>query len=215
VFGCAGGAMLATGRVLHEVVSSSRIDLVHNTVSALGDGVVIATDNTRVADNDIGTVTTEVLAAPRFRPLPAKARGDAGSGIVVARNPADAAVDRCLILANRVTGVARNGIAVRGHLASAIIKSNVIEGVGGSGIIMEPGSSAGRLSIDNNHIARIGEQAQSLSAAIAVQTAAQVEIASNTIDGVGVAGRRYSELDGIVVIASTSVRISDNDLVRI
>src|SRR5262249_12244163 len=98
-------AIVATGKVLHELVGPSHLDVTENTIATLGDGITIATDNARVAQNDVGVLSTEVLGLGgkplAFVGAMMKAtQRRAGNGIVVAANALEAGIDRCLIVGN-------------------------------------------------------------------------------------------------------------------
>src|SRR6185369_2359818 len=101
-----------------------------------------------------------------------------GSGVVVTQGLL-APPERVQILANRITRMGGNGIQLVSPVGSAIIKDNIIDSVGLSGIVMEESSRASELSIENNQLLRIAagnNQAGQRIAAVRVVNCRQVEV---------------------------------------
>jgi len=200
VSGARAGGVVMTGAVLARAFGGSSLAVAGNSLRVEGDGIVVGTDDADIADNDIG---------------PVSGRAGGGDGIAIDRGLAQAEVDRCRIIGNRVLGLKGDGIAIRVPLGSAMIKQNVIEGVSGHGIAMEGKGSAVRLSIENNQLIDVaGVDRAPFLAGIHLVRARDVEIAGNLLDGVG---RRatVSRLAGIQAIASGSLRIAGNRIVNV
>lgn len=196
--GCSQGGITAVG----AVVPGSDLNVQENTVRARGNGIVIGTDEARISSNDISAVGA----------------GLGGDGIVLTSGLDSTGLDHCQVLGNRVTGVAGHGIAIRAHVQSAMLKQNMIEGVDGGGIVMEDTSSADNLSIANNQLLNIAPAANDPARAvigIGLLHTGQAEVASNTIKGLGQNARQSAGRVGIQVLASSSVRITGNDVVDV
>jgi hypothetical protein len=80
------------------------------------------------------------------------------------------------VLANRITNAKGHGIRLSGPLVSAMIKQNIINTVGGGGIVMDDNGSADRLSIENNDIETAGSGASAATADAAALRAAGIRI---------------------------------------
>jgi hypothetical protein len=119
------------------------------------------------------------------------------------------------VLGNRVTRVGGHGIQILSSVGSLMVKDNIVDSARGGGIVMEENSRASELSIENNQLLRIGAGAnqpgQRLAAVRAVNCR-QVEVTSNSINGVGVAGVQFQARIGIEVVACESVSIRGNDV---
>jgi hypothetical protein len=206
VYGCRRGSILVGGLVLSDLLTSSRLDVIGNELLLSGDGIIVATDHTRVCENDIG-----VLRGQRDQ-----AAAVGGSGIVVAPG-ISGAVDRLQVIGNRITAAGGDAISLRAPVESGMIKQNVIDGVRGGGIIMEEASQANQLSIENNQILRVGQSndQQTALAAIRASRVRQLEVASNSIDQFALPSVQNPTHFGIEVVACNSVRISGNDLSNI
>ncbi len=195
VTGCPEGGIVAVGAVL----PGSRLNVEGNQLRADGDGIVVGTDGARVSGNDIS----------------AGAAGKGGDGIVLAPGLDPSGLDRCQVLANRVTGVAGHGIALRATLRSAMIKHNVIQGVGGGAIVMDARSSADGLTIENNQlldIAPLSNDRKKSVVGIRLLNSNRAEVVGNTLVRVGRAAVQSPSRAGIQVIASSSVRIAGNEV---
>lgn len=198
VRGCSQGGIVAIGMVF----PGSRLDVHGNELLARGNGIVIGTDGARISSNDIGAV----------------AAGQGGDGIVLAPGLDPTGIHRCQVLGNRVMGIAGHGIALRAQLRSAMIKQNVIDAVGGGGIVMEGRSSADGLSIQNNQLLNIAPQTNDPKKSVVgirLVNSRQAEVASNTITGVGRAAMQSPSRVGIQVVASSSVRIDGNEVLDV
>ena len=195
IIGSRFAGVLATGGVL----PGSTLNVAGNVVQTSGAGIVIGTDGTRVLENDVS----------------AQSGAQTGDGIALMPGLDSTGMDACQIFANRVSGVPGHGIAVRTQVNSGMIKQNFITGVGGGGIVMEQGGSAGNLVIENNQLldiaARFNQQGEQI-AAIRVIAAERADVLNNVIGNVGRASIQSQGRAGIQLAAVTEARISGNTL---
>jgi hypothetical protein len=195
IAGGSDGGIVVVGATL----PGSTLNVEGNQLRAGGDGIVVGTDAARVSGNDVSAG-----AAPK-----------GGDGIVLARGLDPTGLDRCQVLANRVTGVAGQGIALRATLRSAMIKHNVIQDVGGGAIVMDPKSSAEALNVENNQLLDIAPRSNDRRASVVgirLVNTKRAEVAGNTLVRVGQAAVQSPSRAGIRVIASSSVRIAGNEI---
>lgn len=202
----AGNAIYECGQVgimtVGAVLPGFRLDISHNDLHVSGDSIMVGTDGTRIHDNDLSGF----------------GRGDSGDGIVLAPGLDRTGLDHCQILENRIIGVRGHGIVLRAPVRSAMIKQNMIDGVGGGGIMMEERASAAVLSIENNQLLNIAPRTNASGESVVgirVLRAEQAEVVSNTILGVGLAAVQSASRLGIQVVASTSVRVAGNQLIDV
>jgi hypothetical protein len=199
VAGCKEGGLLVTGAVSREAFPGSHLDVAANTLTTTGDAIVVGTDDARIDGNDVG----------------GSGREEGGDGIVLTRGLDRVGQRRCQVTGNRITGVAGDGIAIRGRLASGFIKQNTIERTRGGGIVMDARSEAGDLVIENNQLLAIAadeDEEGAALAAIRVRNTDRVEVSSNAIAGVGTDSRKGGSRVGIEVLGARSVRIAGNDV---
>jgi hypothetical protein len=200
VSGCTQGGISAVGAVL----GPSRLDVEGNEVLVRGDGIAVGTDGARISDNDVSA-------------LPQAAAGD-GIALVDGLDPTG--IDRCQVIGNRVVGLPGHGIAVRAQLRSAMIKQNVVQAVGGSGIFMEAGSSAESLAVENNQILEAGTvgteggRARDF-AGIRLVHARRGDVSGNVVAGLARQATLARSRVAIHAIACPSLRIAGNEVVEV
>ena len=195
---CSQGGIVALGLVM----PGSGFDVQGNSIRAAGSGMIIGADGARICDNDIGALQ----------------EGQSGDGINLLTGLNRDGIDRCQVCGNQIMGVAGDGIAIHTRLRSAMIKQNIIDGVGGGGIVMHEDGSAETLSIENNQLLNIAPQANDRTqpvVGIRLFNTNHAEVTSNTIIGVGLAAQLNPSRAGIQILASTSVRIAGNEVVNI
>ena len=213
IYGCVEAGIFVHGHVITDagelVTLASRVDVKSNLVQAVRHGIVVATDETRVCDNDVGT-----LSLGRFGRI---FGGRPGVGIALAG--VDSRAARCHITGNRVRDVAGHGIYLDGFVASCMIKQNFVSGTGGSGIIMEDGASGNVISIENNQLLDIASKNEVETGrpllGIGVMAVRSVEVAGNSIGGVGMGAVQNPLRAGIAVAGSDSVRVAGNEVVKV
>lgn len=195
---CPQGGILTRGWVM----AGSNLDVRGNHIRAAGAGIVVGTDDARIVGNDIS---------------PTRA-GQGGDGIVLAIGLDRTGMDRCQVLANRITGVAGSGINITGIVRSAMIKQNFIQAIGGGGIVMADTGRAGQLTIENNQLLNLAPQSNDSKTAVVgvrVVSAIRTDIVGNAIIGVGLAAAQSPSRAGIQVINFGSARIAGNEVVNI
>jgi hypothetical protein len=114
--------------------AAATLDVSRNVLSVWGDGIVVGTDEARIEGNDIsqfGTSSTGIWQQ-------ATVDKSVGHGIVlqVEASNTTSTLNHCQVIGNRITGVALDGISVQTPPASAMFKDNIIDTVGGGGIVM-------------------------------------------------------------------------------
>lgn len=201
-------AILATG----SVVPGSRLDILGNLVRTAGDGFVIGTSDTRIADNDIGPDFKDTAAGN----VAAEQTKLGAAGIALV--PCEAGpMNRCHILGNRVRGLGGVGIRISTTVVSAVIRQNTIERTALGGIVMDLklAASAGVLTVESNQLRDtalgLGDS-KDLVGAVLVVNGEQVTISGNSIVGLAERLEKDGLIAGIGVVNARSVRISGNHL---
>ena len=211
ITGCTQAGIDIRGKVVASEFPGSRLDIHRNIVRSAGNGIVIATGETRITDNDIAPNSNFVKnSGPVTTPESA--------GILLTRNSV-AEIDHCQILENRVSAVGGVGIGIETTVHSAMIKQNIIDGAAGGGIVMDAQgkTSADILTIENNQILNVAGSPEKIASrtGIAVATTQQAAIVGNTVIGVGFEVENANRIAGIAVSNSKSIRISGNAVLDI
>ncbi len=213
VFDCEGAGVAALG----FSGPGANQDISGNTIASDGYGIVVATDDARIVDNDLRPKS----GSPESRDEQAR-RGSreselSGEGIVLGFGRGSGGIDRCLVRGNRLVGLAGEGIVIRAPVASARIEQNVIERLGGAGISMEGNASAGTLAVDNNQVLDVAPEVDSRGEAVGIRIAAaqDVSVAGNTIAGVGRDAGEGTRRCGIQLMGCGVSRIAGNDVADI
>lgn len=210
VLGGLRGGILCTG---FSVPSMSRVDVVSNMLQVFNVGIGVATDDTRVADNDVIGLILRGVTSTKLVSTDAGAFGTRrGDGIVLAPGLGPAGIDRCQVHGNRVVRVLGNAISIRTDVASAQIAHNTVQAIGAGGVTMAKGSSATALSIEANQILNVGalpavEGAAERVAGILVQNGTDIAVSGNTIHHVTAPGA-----PGILSGDCRRLRITGNDV---
>ena len=216
VFGCLRAGITSLGML----GPLGRIDVLDNLVRVFGTGIAVGTDDTRVADNDIGW-----LVAFRDRLGGATAGGltdsaivgwSLGAGIALAPGLGPAGIDRCIVTGNRVVSVLGDGIAIHAPVVSATIAHNILQGIGGDGIAMGEGGIAELLTVESNQVLDVAL----LSAALKDKSAAGIRLVStqnaavldNTIAGVAASDPDLRLRTGILIRGCATARVTGNDV---
>ena len=135
---CGQAGITATGGAL----PAASVTIAGNILQVTGNGIVAGTNGLRIIDNEI------VGAGTRGKPV---------TGITLAPGLDKRPIGHAYVTANRLTGLAGDGIAVTKALGEAMIKSNVVDGVGGAALMMAEDASAAYLTIENNHFTDLGQ----------------------------------------------------------
>jgi hypothetical protein len=179
----------------------SGVDVEDNHLSGSGDGIRVGTSDTRLSNND---VTSAGGKTP-------------GNGIVLAAGVESPGLARCQVLGNRIGPVSGTGISLRTHVVSAVIAQNDIESTGDGGIVMEDTSRADELNISDNRLKNLGVKPsnQLPLAGIQIFQAAQAVVACNVISSIATGQPPNRQLAGILVVASSVVRIAGNEIIGV
>lgn len=195
------------------VPTMSRVDIVGNMLQVFNVGIGVATDDTRVADNDVIGLILRGVTTAKLATVDAGAFGKRrGDGIVLAPGLRPSGIDRCQVHGNRVVRVLGNAISIRTDVVSVQIAHNTIQAIGAGGVTMAKGSSATALSIEANQILNVGalpavEGATERVAGILVQNGEDVAVSGNTVHHVVTAGA-----PGILASDSQRLRVTGNDV---
>jgi len=198
ITGCPRGAIVALGLV----TPGSSLDIQGNRIQASGPGIVVGTDEIRLTRNDISAAQA----------------GEGGDGILLTTGYNSLGIKHCQVLGNRITDIAGHGISICTTVESGMISQNVIESVGGSGILMNEESTADILSITNNHLVKVAPSVNDEKTpvfGIRLVRAGRAEVVGNSIIGVGQNATLNPTLVGIQVSGSLSAQIVANEIADI
>jgi hypothetical protein len=203
--GCYDVGIELTGGAL----TGSSVVIEKNVLNISGTGIQCGLDGMRLIDNEIAAVGAS---------LPSRGHGiviEGGIGHELEINPEVA--DNLQIIGNRIHDSKGNGIVIRKKIGHGMIKSNVVERIVGSGLIIEDAGSADYLSIENNHFLDIGVNNSSpdggtnLYVAIQLKDVQSSDIVCNMIDRVDKRGN-FNTSVGLLIIACDDLRIAGNRL---
>jgi hypothetical protein len=198
IVGCTQASILSRGWVF----PGSGVEIQSNKLGCLGWGVVLGADGGRINDNDISAF--------------GERSGKNGIALMPGIDPQRS--NQAMVLGNRIYNMAGYGIYIGSKLRSAMIKDNFIETVGQGGIIMGEQASADMLSIENNHLLDVADEANDREQAVSgirLLRTEQVDIAGNVIRGVGKTAIQSLSRSGIQVLAVGSGRIAGNEITEI
>ncbi len=130
------------------------------------------------------------------------------------------------VIGNRVAGVSGNGIAIAGHINSALIKQNAVDDVGGTGIIVSSTGWADHLSVESNEVRNVAPapleasqgdwKPERQASGICLYNAERAEVAGNLVDGVGQGPKEGTHrCVGVQLAAVGSARVSGNQVAAI
>lgn len=174
-------------------------------VPAKGDGIVVGCGGARISGNEVVNLA------------PDNQEGDEGGdqGIRVVPGLLKAALLPVVISENRLRGLRGNGISLETRLASAKVERNVLNALGGHGVVMTEGSTAGSLSVLGNELTGVAtaNEVQSRGrelAGIHLRNVFEGAVADNVVSGVGAKAALAEVVAGVRVDGSLALRISDN-----
>jgi hypothetical protein len=189
--------------MLGWVVPGSGLDVCENELHITGAGIVVGTDDARIESNNIAPLLS----------------GQGTDGIILTLGFDKTGLDRCQVLNNRVVGMAGNGIHVQSCIVhSAMIKSNYVDAVGGSGFLMDDTSTAEQLTVENNHLfnlAPLSNDANTPIIGLRVVNTIRAEIVGNALVNVGIAAAQNPHRAGIQVVNIGSGRIDGNSVLNL
>jgi Family of unknown function (DUF6519) len=204
-----------------------RIDAIGNSLRVLGNGIVAADSDTRIAGNDIGRLRGLGVSGRDGSLVSLASAGGAaaeralatlgGAAILLAPGLTDSPIERCMISGNRAFEMAGRGVAIETRLARALIAGNQLERLGGEGIAVGPGGLAEVLAIEGNQVRDVGlrDGEQSVPAGILVRGVGDAVIAGNLVEDVGTAAKLARRHVGIAANDCASIRITGNTVARI
>lgn len=206
ILGCKSTGIKLTG----GAVPGSLVIVEKNALYVSGTGIQCGLDGFRILDNEITAITNPFKEeiAP------------SGDGIVIDGGIDPGPVSNLQIIGNRIHDRGGHGIAIRRAVGHGMIKLNMIEHVGGSGLFMDANGFTEYLSIENNHFLNIGpdnnKEEDQIYAAIWLVNILSVDFVGNVIDGVA---RKSSSIKraivGVLTMACNEQRIAGNRLQNI
>ena len=167
IFGTGVAGILATGFAFPEIEISG------NTITPQkGDGIIVGTGGARISDNRIVNLNADAQNGIRLV-----------QGLLAALSP-------IVVRGNRLQGLRGNGLAIETLLVSALVEHNIVNAVGGNGIIMLPGAAAGSLKVLGNELINIAVSETTTGnateiAAIYLRGVFEGAISDNAISAVG------------------------------
>ncbi len=192
---CRQAGIVATGGVF----PGSAFNVLGNTLQVGGDGIQAGVDELRIGDNDISRLGEETQ----------------GNGIVLAAGLDPGGIDHVQIVGNRILRLANHGIVIQTHVNSGMIKQNVIDGVGGGGLIVEAGGGAGYLSIENNQFLNLGVGFNTAGlnyAGMRLFATDRVDVSGNVFSGVALDAVQSRSRQALQLIAVAEARLAGNRL---
>jgi hypothetical protein len=194
-------AIAATGIVLR----GSPFVVAGNVLAGGGGGIVAGTSVARIADNTIGRLAT------------ARA-GGGDDGIVLAEGLDRAGIADAQVIGNRILDVRGRGIVLRRGPRVAMIKQNVIQGVGAEGILVEPEAEPDVLTVENNQLIDIAPELEGAPAPIAgmrLVRARQLQVTGNTVRNVAPRAAQSATRTAIDVAGCRTVRVAANTIAEV
>ena len=194
---CAQGGIVALG----FVPAGSNMNVQCNEIRASGTGIIIGTSGASITGNSITAVNQRV----------------SGDGIVLAPGLDKTGIDRCHVIGNRITSIGGIGVSAQAIVKSAMIKNNFVDGASLGGIVMGDKSSADIIAVENNQISNItARSGASKGEVVGIQLvdAQRGEVVNNSISVIGLEANNHRCV-GIELLASTSLRVSGNEIADI
>ncbi len=191
---CTDASVVATGGVL----PGSSVSVADNVMYTMGDGVRAGVDGLALERNEI----TGLGARNR-------------NGIVLQEGLDPVALDRVRIVANRLSLMRGNGIAIRHRVEDALIADNLIDATGQAGLLMEEGGAAGYLMLRGNAFRRLGlllEDAERGFAGVQLVDITRGDVLDNLIADVAREAANSPGVDGLRALAIGELRIAGNRL---
>jgi hypothetical protein len=195
ILGCTDTSLIATG----GATSGSLITVSGNVIHTQGTGIRAGTDDLTIRDNVITGQDGE---------------RSGGDGIVVARGLDPVAIDRLLVIGNRLVNIGGHGLVIEHRVETGMVKQNMVDGTGGAGLTVQQGGSVGHVSIENNHFINLGagENPDLAFAGLQIVAAERVDLVGNLVEGVGRAARANPFVAGISLGAIRELRAAGNHL---
>ncbi|SJM91925.1 conserved hypothetical protein [Crenothrix polyspora] len=197
ILGCNNAGIMLVGGAL----PGSLVIVEKNILDVIGTGIQCGLDGMRVLDNEITAGDGNISS---------------GDGIVIDGGIDPGFVDNPQIFGNHIHDRTGHGIAIRRAVGYGMIKSNVIENVTGSGLIIGDGK-ADYLSIENNHFLNIGPNNEEaiFYAAVRLANVKSADIVGNVIDDIGHGSKSNRPIIGLLITACDEIKITGNRLQNI
>lgn len=192
---CGQAAVTVTGAALQAAC----VTIADNILNVSGTGIAAGTAGLRLRDNEIVGMVGRI----------------SGDGISLEGGLDPAPLDHLHITGNRLRDLLGAGIAVRRAVGRAMIKSNTVDGVRGTGLIIENEGKAAYLSIENNHFDNLGrgvnDQGQPYFG-LQLVGSARLDVIANVVAGLALQGNQNPLRAGLLAAASGELRASGNRL---
>jgi hypothetical protein len=196
VLGCAEAGLSTTGTVLFSERTSSQIAIAANTMLVAGSGVIAATAETAVIDNEITS----------FR------KSDDADGIRMSSDGSELGFKGVRIAGNRIRRFGRTGV-VCSAMAQLTIEGNLISDCDAFGIQAFGASAGADITVDANAVTNIGGRGESEAPlyGISIFDAATSRITDNVLSRIGI-GRSRTVVAGIYARSCAQSRILGNEV---
>jgi hypothetical protein len=178
---------------------ASSLTIADNILNVGGDGIVAGTAGLRIRDNEIVGTTGRI----------------AGDGIVLEPGLDPAPLNHLYVTGNRLRDLRGDGIAIRSRVGQAMIKSNTLDRVRGTGLVIENEGQAAYLSIENNHFDNLGQGINDQSRpyfGLQLVGSARLDVIGNVVAGLARQANQNPLRAGLLAAASGELRASGNRL---
>jgi Family of unknown function (DUF6519)/Right handed beta helix region len=197
IFGTSVAGIAALGVAFPELAIRENV-----ITSTEGDGLLIGTGGVRVEDNVFAGGLHGVRVLPGLFPV---------------------AFFPIAVAGNRFQTLKGNGVSIENFVFAAKIEHNVFNGIGGSGLVMIPGSAALTVSVQTNELINIANGTTGATeagkatelAAIHLRSVFAAVVSDNTISSVGKDASLAVVVAGIRADLCIDVRICDNTILAV
>ena len=132
---CEDAGIVMTGLVPQDVAGvDGALDIDRNMLEVTGSGIITGGRASITGNTVVGA-----------------SRVQGKHGIALLAAPPDTPDGVAMVLGNRIAGMGGTGIVVSAQLASLLVKQNIVRKCGG-GVLVQPGTLSGRVSVDNNQV---------------------------------------------------------------
>ena len=201
IFGCQQGAL----ELLGLAAPGASMQLRANSLNVSGPGITVGVDGLWITDNKLLALAQDVNKTL------------SGAGIRLRSGLDPNGANECQLLSNQITGFEDAGILIESPVRELIVKLNIIERCG-NGIVSQGDAKGANVSIENNHLADIGNpraEGPREVVGIGVRNAESASVANNTVRRVGLQAKQVALRAGIASAAVQSLRVAGNDVMDI
>ena len=183
-------------------LAGSGVRIAGNGLAVSGQGIQCALEGAVIEGNALDAATS-----------PATAVRAGTTGIDIVPGLGGKGIAACQVVANRVAGFTRAGIAVRVAVADLIVKLNQLSACR-NGVVMLDGGSSGAVSVENNHLRDIGGDANDTAAVLGIGLvrAATAAVAGNQLLRTGTVSAGSSPRVGVQALAVARLRLHGNQV---